>query len=142
MFERAKDVKTLPLEEIYNDYITMKNLYEKYYYTSSVRIKDAADFLMGVLREEITNRRINELERDYNDKLISDSVEQIKKEAESSPYSFAIGKEVREEDFEPNEKKTINQLNTVYTYDGGDTFEYCFPLNWKSIWTSSSFGMQ
>lgn len=127
---RAK-IETLPLEEIYNDYITMKSLSEKYYYTSSGRIKDAADSLMTVLREEITKRGIKELERNYNDKLISESIEQIKKDVESSPYSFVEEKEVCEEDFEPKEKKFINQRDIVYTYDGGNTFEYCSPSKWK-----------
>lgn len=125
---RAK-IETLPLEEIYNDYITMKSLSEKYYYTSSGHIKDAADSLMTVLREEITKRGIKELERNYNDKLISESIEQIKKDAESSPYSFI--EDVCEEDFEPKEKRIINQRDIVYTYDGGNTFEYCSPSKWK-----------
>lgn len=62
-----ENIKDLKLEEIYDDYVQLKAMDEKYRYccNSSVFIK-AAEGLMALLKDEITRRKLEELEANHN----------------------------------------------------------------------------
>ena len=62
-----ENIKDLKIEEIYDDYVVLKAIKEKYHYccNSSVFIK-AAEGLMALLKDEITRRKLEELEANHN----------------------------------------------------------------------------
>ena len=62
-----ENIKDLKIEEIYDDYVVLKAIEEKYHYccNSSVFIK-AAEGLMALLKDEITRRKLEELEANHN----------------------------------------------------------------------------
>ena len=62
-----ENIKDLKLGEIYDDYVVLKAIEEKYHYccNSSVFIK-AAEGLMALLKDEITRRKLEELEANHN----------------------------------------------------------------------------
>ena len=62
-----ENIKDLKIEEIYDDYVVLKAIEEKYHYccNSSVFIK-AAEGLMTLLKDEITRRKLEELEVNHN----------------------------------------------------------------------------
>ena len=61
------NIRDLKIEEIYDDYVVLKAIEEKYHYccNSSVFIK-AAEGLMTLLKDEITRRKLEELEANHN----------------------------------------------------------------------------
>lgn len=61
------NIRDLKLEEIYDDYVQLKAIEEKYYYcgNSTVFIK-AAEGLMALLKDEIARRKLEELEANHN----------------------------------------------------------------------------
>ena len=61
------NIKDLKLEEIYDDYVQLKAIEEKYYYcgNSTVFIK-AAEGLMALLKDEIARRKLEELEANHS----------------------------------------------------------------------------
>lgn len=61
------NIRDLELGEIYDDYVQLKAIEEKYHYccNSSVFIK-AAEGLMALLKDEITRRKLEELEANHN----------------------------------------------------------------------------
>lgn len=61
------NIRDLELGEIYDDYVQLKAIEEKYHYccNSSVFIK-AAEGLMTLLKDEITRRKLEELEANHN----------------------------------------------------------------------------
>ena len=61
------NIRDLELGEIYDDYVQLKAIEEKYHYcgNSSVFIK-AAEGLMTLLKDEITRRKLEELETNHN----------------------------------------------------------------------------
>lgn len=61
------NIRDLKLEEIYDDYVQLKAIEEKYHYccNSSVFIK-AAEGLMALLKDEIARRKLEELEANHN----------------------------------------------------------------------------
>ena len=61
------NIRDLKLGEIYDDYVQLKAIEEKYHYccNSSVFIK-AAEGLMALLKDEITRRKLEELETNHN----------------------------------------------------------------------------
>ncbi len=61
------NIRDLELGEIYDDYVVLKAIEEKYHYccNSSVFIK-AAEGLMALLKDEITRRKLEELETNHN----------------------------------------------------------------------------
>src|SRR5574344_466121 len=62
-----KDIRDLSLEKIYNDYRQLKAIEEKYYYCgNSIVFNKAAEGLMTLLKEEITRRKLEELETNHN----------------------------------------------------------------------------
>ena len=62
-----ENIRDLELGEIYDDYVVLKAIEEKYHYccNSSVFIK-AAEGLMALLKDEITRRKLEELEANHN----------------------------------------------------------------------------
>lgn len=62
-----KDIRDLSLEKIYNDYRQLKAIEKKYYYCgNSIVFNKAAEGLMTLLKEEITRRKLEELETNHN----------------------------------------------------------------------------
>lgn len=61
------NIRDLELGEIYDDYIQLKAIEEKYHYccNSTVFIK-AAEGLMALLKDEITRRKLKELETNHD----------------------------------------------------------------------------
>lgn len=61
------NIRDLELGEIYDDYIQLKAIEEKYYYCgNSIVFNKAAEGLMALLKEEITKRKLEELETNHN----------------------------------------------------------------------------
>ena len=61
------NIRDLKLEEIYDDYVQLKAIEEKYYYCgNSTVFNKAAEGLMALLKDEITRRKLEELEANHN----------------------------------------------------------------------------
>lgn len=61
------NIRDLELGEIYDDYVQLKAIEEKYYYCgNSIVFNKAAEGLMALLKEEITKRKLEELETNHN----------------------------------------------------------------------------
>lgn len=61
------NIRDLELGEIYDDYVQLKAIEEKYYYCgNSIVFNKAAEGLMTLLKEEITKRKLEELETNHN----------------------------------------------------------------------------
>lgn len=55
-------IEDIGISEIYDDYATLKELTDKYYYTqASSYISKASDALMQTLRDEIVSRTMKEM---------------------------------------------------------------------------------
>lgn len=62
-----ENIKDLKLEEIYDDYVQLKTIEEKYHYCgNSIVFNKAAEGLMTLLKDEITRRKLEELEANHN----------------------------------------------------------------------------
>lgn len=73
-----KDIRDLSLEKIYNDYRQLKAIEEKYYYCgNSIVFNKAAEGLMTLLKEEITKRKLEELETNHDLKLTDEEMEEL-----------------------------------------------------------------
>lgn len=61
------NIKDLKLEEIYDDYVQLKAIEEKYYYCgNSTVFNKAAEGLMALLKDEIARRKLEELKANHN----------------------------------------------------------------------------
>lgn len=61
------NIRDLELGEIYDDYIQLKAIEEKYHYCgNSIVFNKAAEGLMTLLKDEITRRKLEELETNHN----------------------------------------------------------------------------
>lgn len=61
------NIRDLKLGEIYDDYVQLKAIEEKYYYCgNSTVFNKAAEGLMALLKDEITRRKLEELEANHN----------------------------------------------------------------------------
>ena len=61
------NIRDLKLGEIYEDYIQLKAIEEKYHYCgNSIVFNKAAEGLMTLLKDEITRRKLEELEANHN----------------------------------------------------------------------------
>ena len=86
-----KDIRDLSLEKIYNDYRQLKAIEEKYYYCgNSIVFNKAAEALMALLKEEITKRKLEELETNHDLKLTDEEMEEL---SESKNVTTTITKE-------------------------------------------------
>lgn len=62
-----ENIRDLELGEIYDDYIQLKAMDEKYRYCSHSSVfYEAAGVLMALLKGEITRRKLEELETNHN----------------------------------------------------------------------------
>ena len=86
-----KNVRDLSLKEIYNDYRQMKAIDERYFQCgNSIVYNKAAEALMALLKEEITKRKLEELETNHDLKLTD---EEINKLAESKKVTTTMSTE-------------------------------------------------
>lgn len=61
------NIKDLKIEEIYDDYVQLKAMDEKYRYCSNSNVfYEAAGVLMALLKNEIARRKLEELETNHN----------------------------------------------------------------------------
>lgn len=61
------NIRDLKLGEIYDDYVQLKAIEEKYHYCgNSIVFNKAAEGLMTLLKDEITRRKLEELEANHN----------------------------------------------------------------------------
>lgn len=61
------NIRDLELGEIYDDYVQLKAIEEKYHYCgNSIVFNKAAEGLMTLLKDEITRRKLEELEANHN----------------------------------------------------------------------------
>lgn len=61
------NIRDLKLEEIYDDYVQLKAIEEKYYYCgNSTVFNKAAEGLLTLLKDEIARRKLEELEANHN----------------------------------------------------------------------------
>lgn len=62
-----ENIRDLKLGEIYDDYVQLKTIEEKYHYCgNSIVFNKAAEGLMTLLKDEITRRKLEELETNHN----------------------------------------------------------------------------
>ena len=86
-----KDIRDLSLEKIYNDYRQLKAIDERYFHCgNNIVFNKAAEALMALLKEEITKRKLEELETNHDLKLTD---EEINKLAESKKVTTTISME-------------------------------------------------
>ena len=75
------DIKNIPLEEIYKDYLSMMDMKEKYYYSGKATTLEAAtETILTILKDEIVKRKIQELKNEQNDRQVSWAMKQINEE--------------------------------------------------------------
>ena len=61
------NIRDLELGEIYDDYVQLKAIEEKYHYCgNSTVFNKAAEGLMALLKDEIARRKLEELEANHN----------------------------------------------------------------------------
>lgn len=85
------NIRDLELGEIYDDYVQLKAIEEKYHYCgNSIVFNKAAEGLMTLLKEEITKRKLEELETNHDLKL---TYEEINKLAESKKVTTTMSTE-------------------------------------------------
>ena len=62
-----ENIRDLSIEEIYNDYRQLKAIDERYFHCgNNIVFNKAAEGLMALLKEEITRRKLEELETNHN----------------------------------------------------------------------------
>lgn len=62
-----ENIRDLELGEIYDDYVQLKAMDEKYRYCSHSSVfYEAAEVLMALLKNEITRRKLEELDANHN----------------------------------------------------------------------------
>ena len=74
-----ENIKDLKLGEIYDDYVRLKAMDEKYRYCSnSIVFNKAAEGLMTLLKDEITRRKLKELETNHDFKPIQKESKELR----------------------------------------------------------------
>ena len=72
------NIKDLKIEEIYDDYVQLKAMDEKYRYCSNSNVfYEAAGVLMALLKNEITRRKLEELETNHDFKSTQKESEEL-----------------------------------------------------------------
>ena len=85
------NIRDLELGEIYNDYQQLKAIEERYFHCgNNIVFNKAAEALMALLKEEITKRKLEELETNHDLKL---TYEEINKLAESKKVTTTMSTE-------------------------------------------------
>ena len=73
-----ENIRDLSLEKIYNDYRQLKAIEAKYQYCgNSIVFNKAAEGLMTLLKDEITRRKLEELETNHDLKLTDEEIEEL-----------------------------------------------------------------
>lgn len=73
-----ENIRDLSLEEIYNDYRRLKAIDERYFHCgNNIVFNKAAEALMALLKEEITKRKLEELETNHDLKLTDEEMEEL-----------------------------------------------------------------
>ena len=87
-----ENIKDLTLGEIYDDYVVLKAIEEKYYYCgNSTVFSKAAEGLMALLKDEITRRKLKELEDNHN---LGPLCKELKELSEFKNVTTATSKDV------------------------------------------------
>ena len=74
-----ENIKDLKLGEIYDDYVRLKAMDEKYRYCSNSSVfNKAAEGLMTLLKDEITRRKLEELETNHGFKSIQKESKELR----------------------------------------------------------------
>ena len=74
------NIRDLELGEIYDDYVQLKAIEEKYHYCgNSIVFNKAAEGLMTLLKDEITRRKLEELETNHDLKLTDEEINKLAK---------------------------------------------------------------
>ena len=74
-----ENIKDLKLGEIYDDYVRLKAMDEKYRYCSNSSVfYEAAEGLMALLKNEITRRKLKELETNHDFKPIQKESKELR----------------------------------------------------------------
>ena len=74
-----ENIKDLKLGEIYDDYVQLKAMDEKYRYCSNSSVfYEAAGVLMALLKNEITRRKLKELETNHGFKSTQKESEELR----------------------------------------------------------------
>ena len=85
------NIRDLELGEIYDDYVQLKAIDERYFHCgNNIVFNKAAEALMALLKEEITKRKLEELETNHDLKLTD---EEINKLAESKKVTTTMSTE-------------------------------------------------
>ena len=72
------NIRDLELGEIYDDYVQLKAIEEKYHYCgNSIVFNKAAEGLMTLLKDEITRRKLEELETNHDFKSTQKESEEL-----------------------------------------------------------------
>ena len=75
-----ENIRDLSLEKIYNDYRQLKAIEAKYQYCgNSIVFNKAAEGLMTLLKDEITRRKLEELETNHDLKLTDEEINKLAK---------------------------------------------------------------
>lgn len=75
-----KNIRDLSLEKIYNDYRQLKAIDERYFHCgNNIVFNKAAEALMALLKEEITKRKLEELETNHDLKLTDEEINKLAK---------------------------------------------------------------
>ena len=73
------NIRDLELGEIYDDYVQLKAIEEKYHYCgNSIVFNKAAEGLMTLLKDEITRRKLEELETNHDFKPIQKESKELR----------------------------------------------------------------
>ena len=73
------NIRDLELGEIYDDYVQLKAIEEKYHYCgNSIVFNKAAEGLMTLLKDEITKRKLKELETNHDFKPIQKESKELR----------------------------------------------------------------
>ena len=73
-----ENIRDLSLEEICNDYRQLKAIDERYFHCgNNIVFNKAAEALMALLKEEITKRKLEELETNHDLKLTDEEMEEL-----------------------------------------------------------------
>lgn len=72
------NIRDLELGEIYDDYVQLKAIDERYFHCgNNIVFNKAAEALMALLKEEITRRKLEELETNHDLKLTDEEMEEL-----------------------------------------------------------------
>ena len=110
-----ENIRDLSLEEIYNDYQQLKAIEKRYFHCgNNIVFNKAAEALMALLKEEITKRKLEELETNHDLKL---TYEEINKLAESKKVTTTTTKDITDyQSYTSTYTQESNNLADMWAY--------------------------